>query len=390
MAKRKTTRRNRTGGRQSALVPHPTIPLNRDNWSVGAAARIAHRERDDLIAALVDPGERGLRVRQCLEMWYQQPDDQGRIRYWAPPTKDHLRRENRHSASSYVESLIREHVDILSQADLYVISPAMMETALAAAMTLTVDDLATIQWRGLGMDRGFLMLPDELIRRGGPRNSQDLDDVRVIAWKPGQITDDNGVVHEVLDINMWSQFYGGVQLASMDRLAAALDSCGVSHPALAFSGHDFAMPSGADLNRPVAAGEVERTLGSWRPQGQIVDDPNGDLVIRFLLAFMRLCDQEVATTSRQSVEYGARSTNGTMSRKWGDCRVVELRRAKSPESGEQRQVNWNHRWVVQMHKRRQWYPKEGVHKVIFVGPYVKGPDGAPFKPTQEPVRALVR
>ena len=43
-----------------------------------------------------------------------------------------------------------------------------------------------------------------------------------------------------------------------------------------------------------------------------------------------------------------------------------------------------------MHKRNQWYPKQGVHKVIFVGPYVKGPDGLPLKDSADSVRALVR
>ena len=28
-----------------------------------------------------------------------------------------------------------------------------------------------------------------------------------------------------------------------------------------------------------------------------------------------------------------------------------------------------------MHKRHQWYPSQGIHKIIFVGPYVKGPEG---------------
>lgn len=37
-------------------------------------------------------------------------------------------------------------------------------------------------------------------------------------------------------------------------------------------------------------------------------------------------------------------------------------------------------WVVRMHKVRQWYPSEGVHKVIWRGPYVKGPSDAPMKP----------
>lgn len=31
-----------------------------------------------------------------------------------------------------------------------------------------------------------------------------------------------------------------------------------------------------------------------------------------------------------------------------------------------------------MHKVRQYYPSLGTHKVIWRGPYIKGPDGAPL------------
>ena len=51
---------------------------------------------------------------------------------------------------------------------------------------------------------------------------------------------------------------------------------------------------------------------------------------------------------------------------------------------------WSHRWIVEMHKWNQWYPKQGVHKVIFVGPCIKGPEGLPLKDSAVPVRALVR
>jgi hypothetical protein len=42
-----------------------------------------------------------------------------------------------------------------------------------------------------------------------------------------------------------------------------------------------------------------------------------------------------------------------------------------------------------MHKVRQWYPKEGTHKVLWRGPYIKGPAGAPLL-SGEKVNALVR
>lgn len=40
---------------------------------------------------------------------------------------------------------------------------------------------------------------------------------------------------------------------------------------------------------------------------------------------------------------------------------------------------WHHRWIVRGHHRAQWYPSLQAHKLIWVAPYVKGPDGAPMK-----------
>jgi hypothetical protein len=50
---------------------------------------------------------------------------------------------------------------------------------------------------------------------------------------------------------------------------------------------------------------------------------------------------------------------------------------------------WHHRWVVRMHKVRQWYPSEQRHKVIYRGPYLKGPDDKPLL-GGETVRSLIK
>ena len=42
---------------------------------------------------------------------------------------------------------------------------------------------------------------------------------------------------------------------------------------------------------------------------------------------------------------------------------------------------YRHRWLVSGHFRNQWYRSEQTHKVIWIAPYVKGPDDAPLKPT---------
>ncbi|WP_318218776.1 hypothetical protein [Streptomyces sp. SCL15-6] len=39
---------------------------------------------------------------------------------------------------------------------------------------------------------------------------------------------------------------------------------------------------------------------------------------------------------------------------------------------------YHHRWTVRMHKVRQWYPSAQEHRLIWRGPYIKGPAGAPL------------
>ena len=69
-------------------------------------------------------------------------------------------------------------------------------------------------------------------------------------------------------------------------------------------------------------------------------------------------------------------------------RFVRLRpSARSSEGGEARSVEWTVRWIVRGHHRAQWYPSTKSHRLIWVAPYMKGPDDAPLK---TPAYAVVR
>jgi hypothetical protein len=74
-------------------------------------------------------------------------------------------------------------------------------------------------------------------------------------------------------------------------------------------------------------------------------------------------------------------------------KVVALRRnAKSDklakEEGDTR--SFTHRWLVSGHIRNQWYAKEGVHKLIYINPFIKGPEGADLLPARRTVNKVVR
>lgn len=54
--------------------------------------------------------------------------------------------------------------------------------------------------------------------------------------------------------------------------------------------------------------------------------------------------------------------------------------ARYEEDEEAGDGNYSHRWIVQGHWRNQPYKENGetVHKVIWIAPYVKGPDDKPL------------
>ena len=75
--------------------------------------------------------------------------------------------------------------------------------------------------------------------------------------------------------------------------------------------------------------------------------------------------------------------------------VIQFRKTRytSEEGGEERNVNWSHRWIVGGHWRWQPYkdPASGgeIKKRIWISPYVKGPDDKPLK-TKERVYVLAK
>lgn len=119
-------------------------------------------------------------------------------------------------------------------------------------------------------------------------------------------------------------------------------------------------------------------IGEWG--GGRVDDPYDDFVGRYMFAFWRLISQgitAVGPSQATGVRTAAGSGGGSEPRD-PDVRVIRLA-APSPRPsdpvGETKRV-YHHRWPVRMHKVRQWYPSRQEHRVIWRGPYIKGPADA--------------
>jgi len=58
--------------------------------------------------------------------------------------------------------------------------------------------------------------------------------------------------------------------------------------------------------------------------------------------------------------------------------LITLRKKKSKNNEDPKDVPWTHRWVVGGHWRKQWYPKEQTHRYIYIYDYVKGPEHLPL------------
>lgn len=59
--------------------------------------------------------------------------------------------------------------------------------------------------------------------------------------------------------------------------------------------------------------------------------------------------------------------------------IVRLRHEQGDRqepSGES--ANYSHRFIVGGHWRNQWYPSDGVHRQLYISPYVKGPEDKPL------------
>jgi hypothetical protein len=145
---------------------------------------------------------------------------------------------------------------------------------------------------------------------------------------------------------------------------------------------DAARQAQADLGL-----EENRVIGEYAAGSQ-VEDHDDTFMPRFLYAFWRLCEQRIAVTDQAEVNHSARVLAGRASVS-PEVRIVRLRRAEQSSEGSHPGREWHHRWVVRMHKVRQWYPSEQQHKILYHGPYVKGPDDKPFL-EGETVRGLIR
>lgn len=295
--------------------------------------------------------------------------------------------------------------DDLDAAALYVLSPSMCDVVVAAAQTLTIDDLALLDHDDLASPTGMLLLPHPILVRAVNGN---LGDARAYVWtspacQPGVTETGVPTVLPGVRVTSYLDSHGPVRPDSFRDMASLAAAQGTPLPPL--------LPDGtrSTAYRAKVTDDVRSTLvtfsaharanaAKWRAMnstngfneddqvdsdfeyhpGDEIDDHDDLFTIRFLYAFWRLCGQSIAELDDVPAGHSARllaSRAGVTA----DVRVATIRPTRRTDTGHPATArDWQHRWVVRMHKVRQWYPSEQRHKVIYRGPYVKGPAEKPL------------
>jgi hypothetical protein len=264
------------------------------------------------------------------------------------------------------EMVLADEARYLAEAELYILPPQMCDVVIAAAQSLTVQDLDLLSEEDLPGRTELVMLPHPIIVRtvGG-----DLADDRAFTWRfPSQIQ------RPAKRGRHWLHDLPAV------RLSGYHDSYGPVRPD---SFRDRPCARSPPLWACRRIGWSASTSPAIRSSTTTTHSCRG-----FLYAFWRLCEQQIAAVSRAETNHSAR----VLADRAGvpaEVRIVRLRRAAPFGATGQSSRDWQHRWVVRIHKVRQWYPSQRQHKVIYCGPCIKGPADKPLL-EGEIVRALIR
>jgi len=274
------------------------------------------------------------------------------------------RQDDGHAAEDRRDALKRH-------ARLVVVTPPMCDVVIAAAQSLTVEDLKLVDEEDLSSPTGLLVLPYPLLVKsvGG-----DLGDDRAFCWHtparftlPDPTNRDAVVVKPAVRVSVYHDTHGPVRPDSFLDFAAEARREGTPLPPLlldavrclpfraieadAGAGARLAQAAkavdGARRGAAMAVGRDESRVVGEYTSGNQIEDVDDTFTLRFLYAFWRLCEQRIAEVEHLQTNHAAR----VIAERTGlspEVRLIRLRQRVEQRGGKPTGRNWQHRWVVRM------------------------------------------
>lgn len=262
-------------------------------------------------------------------------------------------------------------VDRLRRAELYYVSAAMTDLALAASATMPPFSLMPEDMPG---PFGFMVYEKPIFiidyNRYAPGRG-GLSPIVACSWGP------------LKGHSSWPE--GGIWITWYADLDTVFDSSverGIVPRAVALR---------ARLNRGRLAIDNETQIpfsrippGIWvgkdfKEQDEVASQDDTHLHwMRVLITTWILMSQPVAAVDDAVFDRTARRQARRAGITDPRVRVIALRRVNHAGVTSGEQDRFHHQWVVRGHWRQQWYPGRQVHRPVWINPHVKGPDGAPM------------
>jgi hypothetical protein len=303
------------------------------------------------------------------------------VELWQFAKSEHGKEYHRGFAQSVLNN---SHPDLpVASEDIYHQLPRLVEAAIFNADPIYIDpDMMTVAEAAFGTIKPELLQATDLITPSGfmllprPIRFPDIRNKfvanRAILWTPARYksaendTEAAGILlflfsHIDDDDDYWHKVNPNIHLIE----SRELDHIYTSQMRRYFLGTNNLI-----LNH------VEPWPFNRRPG---IDDPRS--LDPYVQTLWRLLAQTITTKtkSRASTPFRKRAAKATFPEK--QITVVTLRRPRHApnEDYEPKNVDWTHRWLVSGHWRNQYFPSIDMHRQIWVGSYVKGPDDKPLK-----------
>lgn len=295
------------------------------------------------------------------------------------------------------------------QAELFIVTPTMYDTLCAATSALERGHLRYMALEDLPSRAGLLLFPriqHYLLTPTSPAP----EELIALSWlhdpTPSTVATKDGGIKVVtsLSCSAWIDVNGPLESREFTLLLDMAEKSGHPYPAITPVANSRMLlglgeEAEVDVFRDVDDWKVHLPASDAIPQGEyregdiLGDKPLTDWALQFLMSFCRMARQP-KTVREETFVRGVPSYQAERPAAHHDVRVVSLAsyetngEVKEGDPAAEKSRGYSVRFPVQVHAVRQWYPSDGVHRVIFRGPFIKGPKDAPLLDRSKRVRKL--